>query len=140
MSLAFSWARPFFSFSSSRVCDCALFFNTRDEISFLFPISSRKRNKTSPRVFFGCLSKYAFGQGINFTRQQKLIRILSRIIQNVNIHNKQFPKPKEIARRESFGRDRSLKASYFSGLLKPFCSSDEMSSLTRHRGSPSAMH
>ena len=67
---------------------------------------------------FDCLSKFTFGQGINITRQQKIIHILSPIFQNVNIHNKQFPKPKEIARRESFGRDRSLKANYFlTGLL-----------------------
>lgn len=40
--------------SSSRSCDICIFFNARDEISFLFPISSRKRDKTSSRVLAAC--------------------------------------------------------------------------------------
>ena len=33
-----------------------IFFNARDEISSLFQISSRKRNKTSSRVLAACQS------------------------------------------------------------------------------------
>ena len=61
-------------FSSSRSCDMCIFFNARDEISFLFLISSKKEIK--PHLVFWLLVNERFRTRIYSTRQRKLILLI----------------------------------------------------------------